>query len=163
MNPDLVEKACETLAAFQAKRLMIATVESCTGGLIAAALTEIPGSSNTVERGFVTYSNKAKTELVGVDPDLIMTHGAVSPEVAEAMARGGLACSAADIAVAVTGIAGPGGSDHKPEGLVCLHVAARTGAEAAAHVEFGAIGRANVRRETVLKALDMAIAVAARS
>lgn len=163
MIAPLIEKASETLAAFQAKGLTIATVESCTGGLIAAALTEVPGSSATMERGFVTYSNAAKTELVGVDPALIEAHGAVSPEVAAAMARGGLDRSAADIAVAVTGIAGPGGSEFKPEGLVCFHAASRAGAEQAARVEFGAIGRANVRRESVLRALDMAIALAIRA
>lgn len=163
MTPDLVDKARETLAFFQDRGLLIATVESCTGGLIAAALTEVPGSSATVERGFVTYSNAAKAELVGVDPALIEAHGAVSPEVAAAMARGALARSAADIAVAVTGIAGPGGSEFKPEGLVCFHVAARAGGEDAARVEFGAIGRSEVRRRTVLRALDMAIALAGRA
>ena len=96
--------AREVLATFDARGLRIATVESCTGGLIAAALTEIPGSSSVVERGFVTYSNAAKTDLVGVDAALIEAHGAVSEEVAEAMARGGLAHSKAEITVAVTGI-----------------------------------------------------------
>ncbi len=95
----------------------IATAESCTGGLIVAALTDIPGSSDVVDRGFVTYSNAAKTEMLGVRADLIDTHGAVSEEVARAMAEGALTQSAADIAVSVTGIAGPGGSEHKPEGL----------------------------------------------
>ncbi|MEO1612837.1 MAG: nicotinamide-nucleotide amidohydrolase family protein, partial [Pseudomonadota bacterium] len=141
MTPELVEKARETLEALQASGLMVAAVESCTGGLIAAALTEVPGSSVSVERGFVTYSNAAKTELVGVSPDLIEAHGAVSPQVAAAMAAGGLARSRADIAVAVTGIAGPGGSDFKPEGLVCFHAARRGSGSLADRIEFGAIGR----------------------
>lgn len=157
MNDALTSKAAETLAALQAADLMVATVESCTGGLIAAALTEIPGSSASVDRGFVTYSNEAKADLVGVPMSLIDTHGAVSVEVAEAMAHGGLARARADIAVAVTGIAGPGGSDVKPEGLVCFHALHRNGAFRAERIEFGAIGRANVRAKTVLKALDMVI------
>lgn len=162
MNDELIEKARECLEALQAKGLMVATVESCTGGLIAAALTEIPGSSASVDRGFVTYSNEAKADLVGVPMALIETHGAVSPEVAEAMAGGGLKRSKADIAVAVTGVAGPGGSEFKPEGLVCFHAARRSGAEINARVEFGAIGRANVRRKTVLKALEMVIGLTGR-
>src|ERR1700722_9361067 len=98
---------------------MLATAESCTGGMVAAALTDIAGSSTVVERGFVTYSNRAKAQLLGIDPALIEAKGAVSKEVAEAMARGALANSATDVAVAVTGIAGPGGgSPEKPVGLV---------------------------------------------
>lgn len=162
MNDELIEKARECLDALQAEGLMVATVESCTGGLIAAALTEIPGSSASVDRGFVTYSNEAKADLVGVPMALIETHGAVSPEVAEAMAQGGLARSKADVAVAVTGVAGPGGSDFKPEGLVCFHAIHRDGGALAERVEFGPIGRANVRRETALKALGMVADLARR-
>ncbi|MEL7464607.1 MAG: CinA family protein [Pseudomonadota bacterium] len=155
MTPELIENAEETLASLQAAGLMVATVESCTGGLIAAALTEVPGSSASVERGFVTYSNAAKTELVDVPATLIEAHGAVSPEVAAAMAAGGLARSSADIAVAVTGIAGPGGSEFKPEGLVCFHAVRRGGTSIADRIEFGAIGRANVREKTVLRAFEL--------
>ena len=107
------------LAAARARGLRIATAESCTGGLVAGALTAIAGSSDVFDRGFVTYSNEAKAEMLGVDPRLIETHGAVSPETAEAMAKGALAHARADIVVAVTGIAGPGGgSAQKPVGLV---------------------------------------------
>lgn len=158
----LTDKARECLDALRSKGLMVAAVESCTGGLIAAALTEIPGSSVSVDRGFVTYSNEAKADLVGVPMALIETHGAVSPEVAKAMATGGLARSKADVAVAVTGVAGPGGSEFKPEGLVCFHAVRRGGGEIDARIEFGAIGRSNVRRKTVLQALDMVISLAGR-
>jgi len=106
----------------------VATAESCTGGLIAASLTEIAGSSDVVDRGFVTYSNEAKTDLLGVPADLIATHGAVSEEVARAMAQGAIARSKANVAAAVTGIAGPkGGTPTKPVGLVHLAVARRGG------------------------------------
>ncbi|MEM7523911.1 MAG: CinA family protein [Pseudomonadota bacterium] len=153
-------KAREVLAACERRGWMIATVESCTGGLVAAALTEIPGSSSVVERGFVTYSNAAKAELVNVPTALIDAHGAVSPEVAKAMAEGGLARSRANIAVAITGIAGPGGSDHKPEGLVCFHAVSATGESEARRHEFGPQGRARVRSLSVMEALDLALLVA---
>lgn len=156
------DQARAVLEALEAKGRMAATVESCTGGLVAAALTAIPGSSRAVERGFVTYSNEAKTELVGVPPELIAAHGAVSPEVAQAMAAGGLARSHADIVVSVTGIAGPGGSEFKPEGLVCFHALRRDGAAEARRREFGAIGRAAVRAAAVREALDMLMALNAR-
>ena len=112
----------ETILAEARKRhLKIATAESCTGGLIAGCLTAIPGSSDVFERGFVTYSNEAKTEMLGVRSDLIAAHGAVSVDVATAMAQGALTHSHADIAISVTGIAGPGGgSPHKPVGTVCF-------------------------------------------
>jgi nicotinamide-nucleotide amidase len=104
----------------------LATAESCTGGLVAAALTAIGGSSNVVERGFVTYSNEAKTELLGVPPETIAAHGAVSAETAGAMAEGAVARAPADLAVSVTGVAGPGGgSAEKPVGLVVLGLARR--------------------------------------
>lgn len=118
--------AASLLDACRARGLMLATAESCTGGLIAAALTAIPGSSDVVERGFVTYSNEAKTELVGVPPELIAAHGAVSEPVARAMAEGAIAHSRADLAVSVTGVAGPGGgTETKPVGLVWFGLARR--------------------------------------
>jgi nicotinamide-nucleotide amidase len=126
---ELLDEARKVIDACRAAGLMIATVESCTGGLLSGTLTSIAGSSEVVERGFVTYSNEAKSELVGVPAEMIMAHGAVSEEVARAMAEGGVARSGADLAVSITGIAGPGGgSAEKPVGLV--HIAcARTGRE----------------------------------
>jgi nicotinamide-nucleotide amidase len=122
---DLLSEVEVLLARFRDRGWMLATAESCTGGLIAAALTEIAGSSDVLERGFVTYSNEAKEDLLGVDPDLIRARGAVSAEVARAMADGALARSRAQVAVSVTGIAGPGGgSDQKPVGLVHFGLAA---------------------------------------
>ena len=119
----LISKAGAVLDRARAKGFRIATAESCTGGLIAASLTEIAGSSDVFERGFVTYSNEAKTELLGVSPSLIAEQGAVSEQVARAMAEGALGHSRADMAVAVTGIAGPGGgSAEKPVGLVYVAV-----------------------------------------
>ncbi|WP_299404573.1 CinA family protein [uncultured Roseobacter sp.] len=124
---------------------MITAAESCTGGMVTAALTDIPGSSAVVERGFVTYTNAAKTELLGVKPETLAAHGAVSEEVAAEMARGALSASHAQIAISVTGIAGPGGSDHKPEGRVCFGLA--DGSQVRTEtVEFGALGRDKVRR-----------------
>lgn len=125
MIPDaLLTEAEALLAACRAKGVMLATAESCTGGLIAAVLTAIAGSSDVVERGFVTYSNEAKNELIGVPMPLIQTYGAVSEDVARAMAEGALARSRATIAVAVTGVAGPGGGTaEKPVGLVCFGLA----------------------------------------
>jgi nicotinamide-nucleotide amidase len=115
----LTEAARRVLAAYEARGLMIATAESCTGGLVAAALTAIAGSSSVVERGFVTYSNQAKSEMLGVDAAVIERHGAVSEPVARAMALGAVARSHAHVAVSITGIAGPGGgSTDKPVGLV---------------------------------------------
>jgi nicotinamide-nucleotide amidase len=138
------------------KRLTIATAESCSGGLIAATLTEIAGSSAVVDRGFVTYSNAAKTEMIGVPAELIGRVGAVSQEVALAMAAGALARSGADLAIAVTGIAGPGGgSAEKPVGLVHFGVMRRgSPARHAAHV-FAGQDRAGVRLATVAEALRL--------
>src|SRR3954452_11008422 len=125
---DILEQARGVLARFDAAGLMLATAESCTGGLIAGALTEIAGSSSVVERGFVTYSNEAKTELLSVPAELIGRLGAVSAEVAKAMAVGAVGHSRADVAVAVTGIAGPGGeTPGKPVGLVYFGIARRGG------------------------------------
>lgn len=152
----LLPAAAEIVAACTKGGLLLATAESCTGGLIAAALTEIAGSSAVVDRGFVTYSNEAKTGMLGVAPDLIGAHGAVSREVAVAMAEGAIRASRADIAVAVTGIAGPGGgSAAKPVGLVHLAVAVRGGLTTHAEQRFGDIGRSAVRMATVKAALAM--------
>jgi nicotinamide-nucleotide amidase len=143
------------LAACRKRGLKIVTAESCTGGLVAAALTEIAGSSDVVERGFVTYSNAAKASMLGVSAATLRNHGAVSRETAEAMAQGALAHSEAQLAVAVTGIAGPsGGSADKPVGLV--HFAA-AGAGRHMHREkrFGKIGRHKVRMKSVAEALDL--------
>ena len=135
--------------------LMVATAESCTGGLISAALTDVPGSSAAFERGFVVYSNEAKTDLLRVPPALIMRHGAVSAEVARAMARGALGESRADIAVSVTGIAGPdGGNAEKPVGLVWFGLATRTDVRVERRV-FADGGRAFVRTRAVETALAM--------
>ncbi|MCC5963302.1 MAG: CinA family protein [Rhodobacteraceae bacterium] len=134
--------------------VMIATAESCTGGLIIARLTDVAGSSDVVDRGFVTYSNAAKQAMLGVSADTLTQHGAVSEAVAREMALGALAQSRAGIAISVTGIAGPGGSEHKPEGRVCFGLA-RADGTLTETVEFGAIGRADVRAATVEHALAM--------
>ena len=153
---DLLKEAAELLDRLRAQSLRLATAESCTGGLIAALFTEIAGSSDVIERGFVTYSNEAKTELLGVADDLLTRHGAVSEPVARAMVQGALARAHADIAVSVTGVAGPGGgTDAKPVGLV--HIAAlRKGGEVV-HQEcrFGAIGRGPIRLASVAVALQL--------
>lgn len=123
---DLLHEAETVLTACRVRGKRVATAESCTGGMIVAALTAIAGSSDVVDRGFVTYSNDAKHEMIGVPMDLIAAHGAVSEEVARAMAEGALAHSRADIAISVTGVAGPGGgSVEKPVGLVCFGIARR--------------------------------------
>ena len=143
------------LDLYRTRRLRIATAESCTGGMIAAALTDIAGSSDVFERGFVTYSNEAKTQQVGVPADLIAHHGAVSVHVAREMAAGALKHSGADVAVAVTGIAGPGGgSEVKPVGLVYIAVARRDGDPAIERHQFRG-DRAEVRKATVERALEM--------
>ncbi len=148
-------EAHDILASLRGAKLKLVTAESCTGGLIAAALTEVPGSSDVFERGFVTYSNEAKTELLGVPADLIDNHGAVSREVAEAMALGALANSYADIAIAVTGVAGPGGgTSEKPVGLVHL-AAARGGQVIHRPIRLGNIGRAQVRQASVAEAFRL--------
>ncbi len=144
----------EVLALARKRGVMIATAESCTGGLIIGRLTDVAGSSDAVDRGFVTYSNAAKIEMLGIRPETLAAHGAVSQEIAAEMAEGALAHSQAGIAVAVTGIAGPGGSEHKPEGRVCFGIADRHGVRTET-VEFGAIGRAEVRAATVGHALSL--------
>lgn len=155
-SDQILHLAQSVLAEARGKRLMIVTAESCTGGLIAASLTEIPGSSDVLDRGFVTYTNIAKSQMLGVSETLLARHGAVSEEVARAMAEGALAHSHADLAVSCTGIAGPGGGTRtKPVGLV--HLAAARKGETTLHEEcrFGNIGRDEVRMKSVENALKL--------
>ena len=147
------------LEALSQRGWVLATAESCTAGMISAALTDLAGSSAVFDRGYVTYSNDAKIEMLGVASDVIKAFGAVSEEVAREMAQGARERSLAQVAVSVTGIAGPGGSDHKPEGRVCFGVASDGGVYTET-VEFGAIGRANVRSATVEHALRMVLDLA---
>jgi nicotinamide-nucleotide amidase len=164
MTPELISLADEVLKKARGRGLLIVTAESCTGGLVAATLTAIAGSSEVFERGFVTYSNEAKAEMLGVDPGLIAAHGAVSREVAIAMAACALRQSRSRLSVAVTGVAGPGGgSAEKPVGLVHFAAAKALCREgetvdfAAIHREerFGEIGRAGVREKSVETALSL--------
>ncbi len=148
------------LDAARARGVRIATAESCTGGLLAAALTALPGSSRVFERGFVTYSNEAKIEMLGVGRATLEAHGAVSEAVAAEMAAGALSRSRAQLAVAVTGIAGPGGSEHKPEGRVCFGIATPDGLRTET-VEFGPLGRDRVRAASVERALALLAAALA--
>lgn len=136
------------------KGLRFVTAESCTGGMVAAALTDIPGSSGVVEGGFVTYSNNAKINLLGVNRNTLNAVGAVAEDTAREMALGALKNSGADIAVSITGIAGPGGSEFKPEGRVCFGVATKSGTKAHT-IEFGALGRQEVRRSSTEHALEL--------
>jgi nicotinamide-nucleotide amidase len=148
------------LDACRARKWMVATAESCTGGLVAGALTEIAGSSDVVDRGFVTYSNAAKMAVLGVPEATLKAHGAVSHETAEAMAQGALARAGVDLTVSITGVAGPGGgSAEKPVGLVHFTVASR---ERMIHREkrYGDVGRSEVRRVSVLEALSMLLEMA---
>ena len=151
----------ELLQKARHRGLLIATAESCTGGMVAAALTDVAGSSDVFDRGFVTYSNAAKIAMLGVSAHTLADHGAVSEAVAREMADGALSHSGAGLAVAVTGIAGPGGSDFKPEGRVCFGLA-RTGWPTRVEtVDFGAVGRASVRaaaRDRALALLAEALA-----
>jgi len=164
VDEELLAEARALLDLCRAKKLTIATAESCTGGLVAATLTEIPGSSDVVERGFVTYSNAAKTAMVGVPADVIARFGAVSRETAGAMVQGALAHSPADLAVSITGIAGPGGSlPGKPVGLVHFAAAARGGALMYHEARFGDIGRTLVRIASVRQAFMMLHALADQS
>ena len=140
--------------------LTVTCAESCTGGLVCAAVTDVPGSSAIFERGFVTYANGAKTEMLGVDKASLEAHGAVSEEVAAEMAEGAQTAARADIAVAITGIAGPGGSEFKPEGRVCFAVVG-PGTPLRAHtVDFGALGRDAVRHAACDHALGVLLAAA---
>ncbi|MDP5216301.1 CinA family protein [Ruegeria sp. 2205SS24-7] len=151
------------LSLARARGLRVCTAESCTGGMVAAALTDIAGSSDVVECGFVTYSNAAKQQMLGVRAETLAAHGAVSEEVAAQMAEGALAHSAADIAVSITGIAGPGGSEFKPEGRVCFGVAAKGAPTRTQTIEFGALGRDKVREAARDHALDFLGKAASRS
>ncbi len=148
-------KADEILRRARFWGLTIATAESCTGGMIAAALTDVAGSSDVFDRGFVTYSNAAKIEMLGVRAETLAAHGAVSEPVAREMAEGALAASGAGLAVAVTGIAGPGGSERKPEGRVCFALARQGMPTWAETVEFGAPGRAKVRKAATAHGLAL--------
>jgi nicotinamide-nucleotide amidase len=155
-SPALLEAARRLLDDARAKGLRIVTAESCTGGLIAGLLTEIPGSSDVVERGFVTYSNEAKEDLLGVPTDLTHRYGAVSEQVARAMAEGALKHSLAQLAVAVTGIAGPGGGTaEKPVGLVYIAVMKEGDEAHLKELRLGDIGRGAIRLETVAEALKL--------
>jgi len=156
MNDALGAAAAAVLDACRARKLKVATAESCTGGLVAGALTDIPGSSDVVDRGFVTYSNEAKQQMLGVSAQILKEHGAVSKPTVEAMARGALGNANADLVVAITGIAGPGGGGPgKPVGLVHFAAASRSGALTHAEMRYGNIGRAEVREKSVLQALTM--------
>lgn len=146
--------AAQILEKAKSRGILIATAESCTAGMVSAALTDIAGSSAVFERGFVTYGNAAKIDLLNVSPTTLETFGAVSENVAFEMARGALEQSLADLAVAVTGIAGPGGSEHKPEGRVCFGVATPDSTHTET-VEFGALGRAEVREAAREHALTL--------
>ena len=153
---DLLNEARALLSALQGRGMRLATAESCTGGLLAGLLTEIPGASATLERGYVTYSNAAKTALLGVEATLVEKVGAVSEDVARAMAEGALARAPVDIAVSVTGIAGPeGGTPEKPVGLVYLAVARKAHATLARECRFGDIGRSQVRLASLKEALAL--------
>jgi nicotinamide-nucleotide amidase len=154
--PDLIARATELVARYKAAGLMAVTAESCTGGLIAGLLTEIPGSSTMLERGFVVYSNAAKQELLGVRAETLARYGAVSSETAVAMAEGALRASRAEVAVSVTGIAGPdGGTAGKPVGLVHFACARRGKPTVAREERFGEIGRGAVRLASVETGLDL--------
>jgi nicotinamide-nucleotide amidase len=153
--------AKQVLELCRARGLRIATAESCTGGLVAAALTEIAGSSDVVDRGFVTYSNEAKAELLGVPLSTLKRYGAVSTQTAKAMAAGALKNSHADIAISITGIAGPGGgTKQKPVGLVHFAAAKRGGRSIVRKRLYGDIGRGRVRQHSVLDALEMLMLLA---
>lgn len=145
---DLLDRA-------KSANLRIATAESCTGGMVAAALTDIPGSSAVFERGFVTYTNDAKMQVLGVVRETLDAYGAVSQQVAQQMAEGALAHSDAQIAVSTTGIVGPGGSEFKPEGRVCFGLAAKGRETLTETIEFGAIGRPLVRKAACEHALGL--------
>jgi len=155
-EPEITALAARVLAGARERGWRLAAAESCTGGLVAAALTEVPGSSDVFDRGFVTYSNAAKTAMLGAPEAVLARCGAVSEETARAMAEGAVAASLADAAVAITGIAGPGGgSAEKPVGLVWFASAVRGGRTQAREVRFGDIGRGAVRAAALAMALEM--------
>jgi nicotinamide-nucleotide amidase len=156
MASEIFVAATELIRLCTAKKLTIATAESCTGGLVAGALTQVPGSSAVVDRGFVTYSNVAKQQMLGVPVATLKQYGEVSRQTAEAMARGALIKAKVDLAVAITGIAGPGGGTaDKPVGLVHFAAVTRDGTSMHAAKRYGDIGRDKVRHKSVLQALAM--------
>ena len=146
--------AHDILRLARARGATVTTAESCTGGMVSAAITDVAGSSDIFHRGFVTYSNAAKQDLLGVRGDTLSRHGAVSQEVVREMAEGARAAADADLAVAISGVAGPGGSERKPEGMVCFGLASASGTITET-VQFGALGRANVREAATLRALEL--------
>jgi nicotinamide-nucleotide amidase len=155
-DQEIIDASITLLDLCTEKELTVATAESCTGGLVAGALSEIPGSSAVLDRGFVTYSNEAKQQMLGVTPSTLDVFGAVSKECAEEMAKGALAHAQVDLAVSITGIAGPtGATPGKPIGLVYFCAASRSGRVIAHDRKFGDIGRSNVRRASVIQALAM--------
>jgi nicotinamide-nucleotide amidase len=154
-DPALSALATQCLQSLRQRGWQVATAESCTGGLVSAALTAIPGSSDVVLGGFVTYSNRMKADQLLVPTALLQKHGAVCEPVAAAMAEGARKASGADVCVAITGVAGPGGgSAEKPVGMVCFAVAAPNGVRALTH-QFGPLSRDEIRRLSVVKALDL--------
>ena len=156
MDRDLIEAARALIELCRRKKLKVATAESCTGGLVAGTLTEVAGSSDVFERGFVTYSDEAKQAMLGVTPDTLARHGAVSRETARAMAAGAVAHAPVELAVSVTGIAGPqGATADKPVGLVHFAAASRGGQWIDCQRRYGDIGRAEVRRASVTQALAL--------
>ena len=154
-----MSRAARLLEVARAKGIVIATAESCTGGMVSAAITDIAGSSTIFDRGFVTYTNDAKIAMLGVSAETLNAFGAVSEEVADQMCRGALANSNANLAVSITGIAGPGGSDFKPEGRVCFGITIGTVTQTET-VEFGALGRDKVRQAARDHALDLLLEAA---
>lgn len=161
IDEETLVRAIETLDAFRARGWTLATAESCTGGLVAGALTAVPGSSEVVDRGYVTYSNAAKMEMLGVPEETLAAHGAVSQQTAIAMAKGARERAGVDVAVATTGIAGPGGgSRNKPVGLVHFACARPDGTFAWKAITFSDQSRATVRHLTVQEALNMLTHVA---
>ena len=163
LDQELRDRAVSLLELCKSRHLTIATAESCTGGLLAAALTDIPGSSAVVDRGFVTYTNESKQQMIGVPPPTIEKYGAVSRETAEAMAKGTLAHAQVDLAVSITGIAGPtGDTPGKPIGLVHFAAASRSGRMIHHEGRFGDVGRSEVRRKSVLQAMAMLTELAER-
>lgn len=146
----------ESLSYLAIKRgSKIVSAESCTAGLLAAYLTEMPGSSAFFEQGYITYSNRSKMSVLGVDKKTLEKHGAVSEEVAKQMAVGALNRSRGTIAISITGIAGPGGSDYKPEGLVCFAIAQKNGEIRVETIQYGPLGRSNIRSSSVGKAIEL--------
>lgn len=155
-DSDICRRAATLVALYRERGLTLASAESCTGGLVAGLITSVPGSSDVFERGFVAYSNAAKADCLGVDNGLLLRFGAVSAEVAAAMAAGLLQRSPADVAISVTGIAGPGGgSAEKPVGLVYFGLARRGGDAATLEKRFGDLGRTKVRAAAIAVALDL--------